>query len=112
MWGALVRDADCCPWGRPCWHGAAVGRARLGAEVVLFEAKETLGGQFLLARNIPGKTGHDETIRHFTTQMSHLTWRFVCLKNPIRQRWQGLTRLCNDSCKPRGLNRHANCQRW
>ena len=26
---------------------AVVERARLGAEVVLFEAKETLGGQFL-----------------------------------------------------------------
>ena len=51
---------------------AAVERARHGANVVLFEAKDALGGQFLLARNIPGKTEFDETIRHFATQMTHL----------------------------------------
>lgn len=58
--------------GGPAGMSAAVERARHGADVVLFEAKEALGGQFLLARNIPGKTEFDETIRHFKTQMMHL----------------------------------------
>jgi len=58
--------------GGPAGMSAAVERARHGADVVLFEAKAALGGQFLLARNIPGKTEFDETIRHFATQMQHL----------------------------------------
>ena len=58
--------------GGPAGMSAAVERARHGADVVLFEAKDALGGQFLLARNIPGKTEFDETIRHFATQMEHL----------------------------------------
>ena len=45
--------------GGPAGMSAAVERARHGANVVLFEAKDALGGQFLLARNIPGKTEFD-----------------------------------------------------
>ncbi|GLP97934.1 FAD-dependent oxidoreductase [Paraferrimonas sedimenticola] len=40
-----------------------------GHQVVLFEAKGEVGGQFNLARRIPGKEEFDETIRYFTTQM-------------------------------------------
>ncbi|GLS84390.1 FAD-dependent oxidoreductase [Paraferrimonas haliotis] len=40
-----------------------------GHEVVLFEAKAEVGGQFNLARKIPGKEEFDETIRYFTEQI-------------------------------------------
>ena len=71
---------------------AAVERARHGADVVLFEAKDALGGQFLLARNIPGKTEFDETIRHFATQMEHLGIEVRLSERPNSLRWTALTR--------------------
>ena len=58
--------------GGPAGMSAALERARLGAEVVLFESNETLGGQFLLAQQIPGKFEFNETIRYFQTQLQHL----------------------------------------
>ena len=51
---------------------AAVERARMGAEVVLFEAQSQLGGQFLMARQIPGKSEFNETIRYFSEQLKLL----------------------------------------
>ena len=51
---------------------AALERARLGAEVTLFERNSALGGQFLLAQRIPGKFEFNETIRYFQTQLHHL----------------------------------------
>lgn len=58
--------------GGPAGMSAALERARLGAEVVLFERQAELGGQFLLAQRIPGKFEFNETIRYFQTQLSHL----------------------------------------
>ena len=47
---------------------ASIAGAR-GHHVSLFEAGEKLGGQLLLARNIPGKQEFDELLRYFNTQM-------------------------------------------
>lgn len=58
--------------GGPAGMSAALERARLGAEVTLFERNSELGGQFLLAQRIPGKFEFNETIRYFQTQMHHL----------------------------------------
>lgn len=58
--------------GGPAGMSAALERARAGASVVLFEAQAQLGGQFLMAQRIPGKTEFNETIRYFETQLSHL----------------------------------------
>ncbi|MDD8058066.1 FAD-dependent oxidoreductase [Shewanella metallivivens] len=43
--------------------------ASRGHEVVLFEAKSEVGGQFNLARKIPGKEEFNETIRYFINQI-------------------------------------------
>jgi 2,4-dienoyl-CoA reductase (NADPH2) len=43
----------------------ATTAARRGHSVVLFEAAADIGGQFNLARRIPGKEEFDETIRYF-----------------------------------------------
>ena len=43
--------------------------AQRGHEVVLFEAADDIGGQFNLARRIPGKEEFDETIRYFRRRL-------------------------------------------
>ncbi len=43
--------------------------AERGHDVVLFEAAERIGGQFNLARNIPGKYEFDETLRYFAHRL-------------------------------------------
>ncbi len=46
--------------------------AKRGHRVTLFEAEAELGGQFRLARKIPGKGEFDETIRYFTNELASL----------------------------------------
>ncbi|WP_064791405.1 NADPH-dependent 2,4-dienoyl-CoA reductase [Shewanella woodyi] len=53
----------------PAGMAFSVYAASRGHEVVLFEAKSEVGGQFNLARKIPGKEEFDETIRYFINQM-------------------------------------------
>lgn len=43
----------------------ATTAAQRGHDVTLFEASEQIGGQFLLARHIPGKEEFNETLRYF-----------------------------------------------
>ncbi|MEC4724109.1 NADPH-dependent 2,4-dienoyl-CoA reductase [Shewanella sp. D64] len=53
----------------PAGMAFSVYAATRGHEVVLFEAKSEVGGQFNLARKIPGKEEFNETIRYFINQM-------------------------------------------
>ncbi|WP_275097566.1 NADPH-dependent 2,4-dienoyl-CoA reductase [Sedimenticola hydrogenitrophicus] len=53
------------PAGLAC-STLAAGR---GHEVHLFEADSRIGGQFNMARRIPGKAEFDETLRYFTRQI-------------------------------------------
>jgi len=55
--------------GGPAGMACAVTAAARGHRVTLFEAAENLGGQFLLARNIPGKEEFAETLRYFSRQI-------------------------------------------
>lgn len=55
--------------GGPAGMACAVTAAARGHKVTLFEASEHLGGQFLLARNIPGKEEFAETLRYFQYQI-------------------------------------------
>ncbi len=48
---------------------ASIAGAR-GHQVTLFEAAKQLGGQLLLARNIPGKQEFDELLRYFQQQLA------------------------------------------
>lgn len=54
----------------PAGLAAAVTAAQRGHRVTLFEAGETIGGQFDLARRIPGKEEFTETIRYYTTMLA------------------------------------------
>ncbi|MCH1930930.1 NADPH-dependent 2,4-dienoyl-CoA reductase [Shewanella sp. A25] len=54
----------------PAGMAFSVYAAMRGHEVVLFEAKSEVGGQFNLARKIPGKEEFNETIRYFLNQIN------------------------------------------
>lgn len=53
----------------PAGLAVAVGAAQRGHQVTLFEANDFIGGQFDLARRIPGKEEFNETIRYFSTML-------------------------------------------
>ncbi len=54
----------------PAGLAAAVATAQRGHRVTLFEANDFIGGQFDLARRIPGKEEFNETIRYFSTMLA------------------------------------------
>lgn len=53
----------------PAGMSAALTAAECGHGVTLYEAGSDLGGQFNLAKRIPGKEDFDETIRYFRTRL-------------------------------------------
>ena len=54
----------------PAGLAAATTAAGRGHDVTLFEAGATIGGQFNLARQIPGKEEFSETVRYFANALS------------------------------------------
>ena len=54
----------------PAGLAAAVNAAQRGHRVTLFEAADVIGGQFDLARRIPGKEEFSQTVRYFTTMLA------------------------------------------
>jgi 2,4-dienoyl-CoA reductase (NADPH2) len=58
--------------GGPAGMESARALAALGHRVELFEAAPELGGQFRMARRIPGKRDFGETIRYFENEFARL----------------------------------------
>lgn len=56
----------------PAGLASAITAAECGHKVTLFEAKDRIGGQFNLARRIPGKEEFDETLRYYKRQLDKL----------------------------------------
>ena len=56
----------------PAGLAAAVTSAERGHKVTLFERSEQIGGQFNLARRIPGKEDYAETIGYYGARLSEL----------------------------------------
>ncbi len=56
----------------PAGMESARALAALGHNVELFEAEDELGGQFRMARRVPGKHDFGETIRYFTNELPRL----------------------------------------
>jgi 2,4-dienoyl-CoA reductase (NADPH2) len=54
----------------PAGLAAATVAAERGHKVTLFEASSDLGGQFNLAKRIPGKEEFEETLRYFRVQLA------------------------------------------
>jgi 2,4-dienoyl-CoA reductase (NADPH2) len=55
--------------GGPAGLAFAATAADRGHAVTLFEARDELGGQFLMARKVPGKGEFNETLRYFRKQL-------------------------------------------
>jgi 2,4-dienoyl-CoA reductase (NADPH2) len=58
--------------GGPAGMESARALAALGHAVELFEADDEIGGQFRMARRIPGKRDFHETIRYYTNELARL----------------------------------------
>lgn len=56
----------------PAGINAAITAAERGHAVTLFEAGEEIGGQFLLARRIPGKEEFEESLRYWRVMLDKL----------------------------------------
>ena len=56
----------------PAGLAAATQLAERGHQVTLFDAASEIGGQFNLARRIPGKEEFGETLRYFRTRLRDL----------------------------------------
>ena len=54
----------------PAGLEAALGSAKRGHEVHLYEADKDIGGQFNMAKEIPGKEEYGQTIRYYNTMMT------------------------------------------
>ncbi|MFF9757012.1 FAD-dependent oxidoreductase [Streptomyces sp. NPDC014344] len=56
----------------PAGLACAVSAAERGHDVTLFDAASEIGGQFNVARRVPGKQEFDETLRYFRTRLTDL----------------------------------------
>ncbi len=64
----------------PAGMAFAINAAVRGHQVTLFDAARDIGGQFNLARQIPGKEEFNETLRYFRRQMA-ITGVRLCLEH-------------------------------
>jgi 2,4-dienoyl-CoA reductase (NADPH2) len=62
----------------PAGLAFAVTAAQRGHQVTLFEAAAQIGGQFNLAKTIPGKHDFHHTLRYFTNQINQLNIELRC----------------------------------
>jgi len=53
----------------PAGLSASTSLAKAGHEVTLFDSANEIGGQFNIAKQVPGKEEFDETIRYFSRQL-------------------------------------------
>jgi len=58
--------------GGPAGLSYAATAAKRGHDVTLFESAARLGGQFNMARVIPGKSDYEETIKYYEAQLADL----------------------------------------
>jgi 2,4-dienoyl-CoA reductase (NADPH2) len=67
---ALVRERIAVVGAGPAGLAFATTAARRGLDVTLFDAASEIGGQFNIAKQVPGKEEFYETLRYFAKQIS------------------------------------------
>jgi 2,4-dienoyl-CoA reductase (NADPH2) len=69
---AQIRKSIAVVGAGPAGMAAASTAAQRGHRVTLYEAQDRIGGQFLMAREIPGKEEFNETLRYFANELDRL----------------------------------------
>jgi 2,4-dienoyl-CoA reductase (NADPH2) len=69
---ASVRKRVAVVGAGPAGLACATTAAERGHDVTLYDAAEEIGGQFNLAKRIPGKEEFEETLRYFRTRLAKL----------------------------------------
>ncbi|OBB17692.1 hypothetical protein A5761_10085 [Mycolicibacterium setense] len=71
-------------WGRAprAWPATTAAAAERGHKVTRFEATDRIGGQFNIAKTIPGKEELHETLRYFGHRLAD-TGVNLCLNTPV-----------------------------
>ena len=77
---AAVRKSIAVVGAGPAGLAFAVNATQRGHRVTLFDAAADIGGQFNVARQIPGKEEFNETLRYYRTQLAllHVDVRLNC----------------------------------
>ena len=79
---AQIKKKIAVVWAGPAGLATATVAAQRGHEVHLFDAAAEIGGQFNMAKQIPGKEEFYETIRYFNKQIQ-LTGVHLHLNTPV-----------------------------
>jgi 2,4-dienoyl-CoA reductase (NADPH2) len=83
--------------------------AQRGHAVTLFEAAERIGGQFNLAKRIPGKEEFEETLRYYGSQLrAHAVDLRLGVRVAARRCW---TKASTRSCSPPASSRACRLPR-
>ena len=81
--------------GGPAGLSCAVNAAERGHEVTLYEKAAALGGQFNLAKVIPGKQEFGESIAYFSERLKRAGVRVVLKKAPSESELRGFDDVVN-----------------
>jgi len=83
---ASVKKSIAVVGAGPAGLAAAITAAQRGHKVSLFDSSQHIGGQFNLARKIPGKEEFAETLRYYSVQLARLGV-YVRLNNTVDYRF-------------------------
>jgi 2,4-dienoyl-CoA reductase (NADPH2) len=79
----------------PAGLACATTAAEAGHRVALFDAASEIGGQFNLARRIPGKDEFAQTLRYYLRTSSAPVWSCISIVASVKATSQAMTTSCS-----------------